>query len=183
MNIGQITDRNLNVRWLMDRVIPATVPQVPFLIRDLSSSGPLWSRFGWRNLQVQNAGSVEKPRPNAVTKVGKGIMKKNKLHPLPLSVRVLRYKLDSRDYYHKDTPQPSISKISQTETKIQNSQHLDESCPSVNSHGIPLAPQTQMANDSNMQEVSERDPQTEVLTTNTSDRVQNPSSRQALMFY
>ena len=32
-----------------------------------------------------------------------------------------------------------------------------------------------------MQEVSERDPQTQVMTTNTSDRVQNQSSRQALM--
>ena len=38
-----------------------------------------------------------------------------------------------------------------------------------------------MVNDSNMQEVSERDPQTQVMTTNTSDRVQNQSSRQALM--
>ena len=42
-------------------------------------------------------------------------------------------------------------------------------------------PQSQMVNDSNTQEVSERDPQTHVMTTNTSDRVQNQSSRQALM--
>ena len=38
-----------------------------------------------------------------------------------------------------------------------------------------------MVNDSSMQEVLERDPQTQVATTNTSDRVENQSSRQALM--
>ena len=38
-----------------------------------------------------------------------------------------------------------------------------------------------MVNDSNMQEVLERDPQTQVMIANTSDRVQNQSSRQALM--
>ena len=38
-----------------------------------------------------------------------------------------------------------------------------------------------MVNDSNMQEVSERDSQTQVTTTNTSDRVQNQSFRQVLM--
>ena len=146
MNIERITDRNLNVRWLRNRVIPATAPQVPSHIRDLSSSIPLWSSFSWSSapqksdLQVQNPGSVEKPRPKAVTKVGKGIRKMNKLYPLPQSVRVLRYKLDSRDCYQKDTPQPSISKILQTETEIQNSQHPDERYPSVNSHGTPPAP-------------------------------------------
>ena len=82
----------------------------------------------------------------------------NKLHPLPPSVRVLKYKLENKDHYHKDTPQRSISKISQTETKIQNSQHMNESYPSVDSHGTPPAPQTQMVNDSYMQEVSKKDP-------------------------
>ena len=38
-----------------------------------------------------------------------------------------------------------------------------------------------MVDDSNMQEVSERDPEAQVMTTNTSDRVQNQSSRQVLM--
>ena len=38
-----------------------------------------------------------------------------------------------------------------------------------------------MVNDSNMQEILKRDPQTQVMTTNTSDRVPNKSSRQALM--
>ena len=47
----------------------------------------------------------------------------------------------------------------------------------------PPAPQIQMFNDSNKQEVSERDPQTQVMTTNTSDRIQNQSSRQVLMAY
>ena len=64
----------------------------------------------------------------------------HKLHPLPQSVRVLRYKLDSRDHFQKGTPQLSIYKISQTETEIQNSQHPDESYPSVDSHGPPLDP-------------------------------------------
>ena len=59
----------------------------------------------------------------------------NKPHPLPQSVRVLRYELDSRDHYQKDTPQPPISNISQTETEIQNSQHPDEGYSSVNSCG------------------------------------------------
>ena len=36
-------------------------------------------------------------------------------------------------------------------------------------------------NDSNTQEVLQKDPQTQVMITNTSDRVQNQSSRQALM--
>ena len=38
-----------------------------------------------------------------------------------------------------------------------------------------------MVNDPNMQEVLERDPQTQVMNNNTSDRVQNQSPRQALM--
>ena len=111
MNIGQITDRNLNVRWLRNRAIPETAPQVPSHIRDTHSSVPLHSSFGWSkppqksDLLVQDPISVGKPRLKAVTKVGKGIRKVNKLHPLPpQSVRVLSYKLDSRDHYHKDTP-------------------------------------------------------------------------------
>ena len=38
-----------------------------------------------------------------------------------------------------------------------------------------------MVNDSNAQEVLERDPQTQIMTTDMSIRVQNQSSRQALM--
>ena len=111
MNRGQITDRHLNVRWFRNRLIPVTAPQFPSHIRDLNSSIPLQSSFRWSNppqksdLWVQNPGSVEKYRPKAVTKVGKGIRKmKKKPHPLPQSVRVLRYKLDSRDHYQKGTP-------------------------------------------------------------------------------
>ena len=84
MNIGQNTDRNLNVRWLRrNRLIPVTAPQVPSHVRDFNSSIPLLSNFGWSNppqksgLQVQNPDSAEKPRPKAVTKVGKGIRKMN----------------------------------------------------------------------------------------------------------
>ena len=40
MTIEQITDRNLNVRWLRNRTIPVTAPQVPSHIRDLDSSIP-----------------------------------------------------------------------------------------------------------------------------------------------
>ena len=94
-------------------------------------------------------------------------------------MRLLRYKLDSRDHYQRGTPQPSISKSSQTETEIQNSQCPDEGYPSFDSHGTPLAPQMQMGNGSNMQEVLERDHR--LMITNTSDRVQYQSSRQALM--
>ena len=38
-----------------------------------------------------------------------------------------------------------------------------------------------MVNDSNAQEVLERDPHTQVMTTEMSDRAQSQSSRQALM--
>ena len=38
-----------------------------------------------------------------------------------------------------------------------------------------------MVNDSNAQEVLERDPQTQIMTTETSKRVQNQSSRHSLM--
>ena len=52
----------------------------------------------------------------------------------------------------------------------------------VSIHMAPLwPPKTQMGNDSNMQEVLERDPQTQVMTTNMSDGVRNQSSRQALL--
>ena len=92
MNIGQITDRNLNVRWLRTRVIPVTTPQVPFHIRDHYSSVPLQSGFGLSNLpqksdlQVQDTISVGKPGLKPVTKVGKGIRKFDKLYPIPISV-------------------------------------------------------------------------------------------------
>ena len=74
MNIGQITDRNLNVRGLRNKVIPVTAAQIH--IRDLNSSIPLWSRIG-RNIPpqtdlcVQNPNSLEKSRPNIVTKIVK----------------------------------------------------------------------------------------------------------------
>ena len=80
-------------------------------------------------------------------------------------------------------PQPCICNISENETEIQNSQHPDEGYSCVDSHCTPLAPQTQTVNDSNMQEVLERDPQTQLMITNMSDRVQNQSSRQALMAF
>ena len=184
MNIEQITDRNLNVRQLRNRGIPVTTSQVPSHISDLNSSVPLgWSNPPQKsNLRVQDSISVRKPRPKAVSKVYKCTRKVNKLHPLPKSVQVHKYKLDiSREHYHKDTPQPSLSKMSQTEAKIQNSQHQDKSYPCVNSHGVPPAPQSQMVNDSSTQEVSERDPQIQVITTNMSHRIQNQSSRQSLM--
>ena len=105
MNIGQITDRNVNVRWLRNRMIPFTAPKVTSLIRYLDSSIPQWSNFDWSSLQQtpklqsQNHDSGERLRPALVTKSSKGIRKINKLHPLPQSVRVPRYKLDSRDCY------------------------------------------------------------------------------------
>ena len=67
MNIGQITDRNLNVRWLRNRAKLVTAPQIPSHITDLNSSVPLQSSFGWSNppqksdLWVQNPSPVEKP--------------------------------------------------------------------------------------------------------------------------
>ena len=65
--------------------------------------------------------------------------------------------------------------------KPQDSQHLEERYPSVNSHDIPPAPQTKMVNNSNAQEVTDRDPHTQVMTIETSARAQIQSSRQALM--
>ena len=50
MNIGQIDDRNANVRWLRKRAIPVTTPQVPSHTRDLNSIFPLQSSFGWSKL-------------------------------------------------------------------------------------------------------------------------------------
>ena len=116
----------------------------------------------------------------APLKLVKGIRKMNKLHSSPQSVRVLRYKLDSRDHYQKGTPQPSISKISQSEKETRDSQHLEERYHSVNSHGISQPPNSNV-NDSNAQEVLERNPQTQIMTTEISNRVQNQSSRQELM--
>ena len=49
MNMGQITDRNLNVRQLRNRVMPVTAPQVPSHIGVLNSNVPLQSSFGWSN--------------------------------------------------------------------------------------------------------------------------------------
>ena len=44
----------------------------------------------------------------------------NKPHPLPQSESVLKYKLDSRDYYQKGTPQPSLSKLLESKTQAQD---------------------------------------------------------------
>ena len=41
MNIGQIADKNVNVRWLRNREIPVTAPPVPSHIRDLNLGIPL----------------------------------------------------------------------------------------------------------------------------------------------
>ena len=49
INLEEITDRNLHVRWLRNRMILLTAPQVPSLIRDLDSSIPQWSSFDWSN--------------------------------------------------------------------------------------------------------------------------------------
>ena len=65
--------------------------------------------------------------------------------------------------------------------KLKTPQHLEERYPSVNPHDIPPAPQTKMVNDSHAQEALERDPHTQIMNTETSDRAQNQSSRQALM--
>ena len=84
MNLGQITNRNLNVRQLGNRTIPVTAPQVPFLIRDLDSSILQWSSLNYSNppqkpkLWGQNHDSAEKLRPAPITKSGKGIRKMNK---------------------------------------------------------------------------------------------------------
>ena len=115
-----------------------------------------------------------------MTRASKGIKEKNKLHPLPQSVRVLRYKLDCRDCSQKGTPQPPLSKHLKNENEAQESQHLEERYPSVNSQDNPPVPQTTMVNDFNTQ-VLERSPHTQVMTTKKAGRAQNQSSRQALM--
>ena len=51
----------------------------------------------------------------------------------------------------------------------------------VSIHVASLCPPTQTVNDSKAQEVLERDPQTQIMTLDTSNRVQNQSSSQALM--
>ena len=71
--------------------------------------------------------------------------------------------------------------MSQIEKETQDSQHPEERYPSFNSNGIPPVPQTQMVNDFNTREVLEKHPYTQFRTTDTSNRVQNQSSRQALM--
>ena len=155
MNVGQITDRNLNARQLRNRLIPFTPPQVTSLIRNLDSSIPWWSSFSWSSppqklkLWSQNHYSAERLRPALVIKSNKGIRKMNKLHPLPQSVRVLRYKLDSRIHYQKGTPWPSLSKLLEGNKETQDSQCLKERYPSVNPHDIPPAPQAKIVNDSN----------------------------------
>ena len=79
MSIRWITDRNLDVGWLRNRVIPVTTPQAPSHISNLSSSVPLQSSFGWSNPPqksnswAQDPISVGKSRPKAVIKVSKGI--------------------------------------------------------------------------------------------------------------
>ena len=64
MNIGQLTDRNLNVRQLKNRVIPLMPPQVTSLLRNLDSNTPKQVNFDWnsphRNLRNQNLNSAEK---------------------------------------------------------------------------------------------------------------------------
>ena len=96
-------------------------------------------------------------------------------------MRVLRNKLDSRNHYQKGTPQSPLSKQLKDEKEAQESQHLQERYPSVNSQDNHPAPQTTMVNDSNTQEALERNLHAQVMTTETSDRAQNQSSRQALM--
>ena len=110
MNVGQLTDRNLNVRQLRNREIPLMPPQVTSLLRNLDTNIPQWSSFDWSSppqkpkLRSQNHNSAKKLRPAPVTKTSKSIKKMSKPHQLSQSMRVLRYKLDSRDHYKKDTP-------------------------------------------------------------------------------
>ena len=71
--------------------------------------------------------------------------------------------------------------MSQGEKETQDSKYPEEWCLSINTHGIPAAPTTKMVNDSNAQEVLEKEPQTQIITTQMSNRVHTQSSRQALM--
>ena len=188
MNVGKITDRDLNIGQLRNRTISVTAPQVPSLIRDLDSYIPWWSSFNWSSppqkpkLQSQNHDSAVRLRPAPITQSSKGIRKMNKLHPLSQSVRVLRYKLDIRDYYQKGIPWPSLSKPLQSKknARFTASRRKVSQCQFT---WHPLVPQTKTVNDSNAQEVLERDPHTQITTTEMSDRAQNQSSRQALMAY
>ena len=88
MNVGQITDRNLNVRQLRNRMIPVTAPQVPSLIRDLDSNILPQSNFNWSSLsqkpklQSQNHDSSERIRPAPVTKSSEGIRKNKQTAPI-----------------------------------------------------------------------------------------------------
>ena len=145
MNIWEITDRNWNVTWLRNRVIPVTTLQVPSHICNLSSSVPLQFSLGWSNppqkldLQVQDPVSAGKPRLKAVTKVGKGIRKVNKLYPLLQSVQVHKYKLDiGREHYHKDTPWPSL-KFHELKQKFKtHSTQMKDILMSI--HMVPYCP-------------------------------------------
>ena len=81
MNVGQLTDRELNVRQLRNRVIPLMPPQVTSLLRNLDSNIPQWSSFDWSNppqklkLRSQNHDLAERLRPASMTKASKGIKK------------------------------------------------------------------------------------------------------------
>ena len=93
-------------------------------------------------------------------------------------MRVHKYKLDSMEHYHKDTLYPLYLKFHELKQKIKtHSTWMKVILVSI--HMAPHCLQSQMVNDSNIQEVLERDSQTQV--TNMSDRVQNQSSRKALM--
>ena len=151
MYVGQLTDRNLNVRQLRNRRIPFTPPWVTSILRSLDSNIPQWSSFDWSSsllqepkLRSQNHDSAEKPRPAPMTKVCKGIMRVNKPHPLPQSVRVLRYKLDIKGHYQKGTPWLPLLNHKHIKKKPE-SQHLEERYPFVNSWDTPT-----MMNNSNM---------------------------------
>ena len=75
----------------------------------------------------------------------------------------------------------SLSKPLEGNKETQDSKYLKERYPSVSPHDIPPTPQTKTVNDSNAQELVERDPHTQIMTIEMSDRAQNQSSRQALM--
>ena len=168
-----------SITQLRNRAIPLMPPQVTSLHRNLDSNIPQKSSYDWSSppqkprLRSQNHDSAEKLRSAPVTKASTFIMKMNKPHPLPQSVRVLTYKLDSMDHYQKGSHWPSLSKLLKNEKEAQESQHLEKRYPSVNSQNYPPVPQTTMVNDSNTQEVLERSPHTQVMTTETYDRAQN----------
>ena len=85
------------------------------------------------------------------------------------------------DHYQKGTSHPPLSKQFKNEKEAQDSQHLKERYPCVNSKDNPPAPQTTIVNDSNTQEALEINPHTQVTTTEMSDRAQNQSSGKTFM--